>query len=249
MSPFRIARYARYQVGDYLMQRGALPFFLVLMLAAIPRFGMTHNAGPNFWTSPDGQNFAKQMFLNTITNFLPLGAYFAVVGLLSGDRQKGHFRFLFSKPVAMDRYYLQAMLLHGAAFVALFGVLAWGWGLATTHVSVWGAVQAAALTWVLLGGIGLALGALTRFDGGVLMVSYLAATITQQLSATANDAVPSWVAVLARVLPPAQALDQTRGALYSGQPIDLSKFWLVVGYGAGAWLVGWIAMRRGSLQR
>ena len=66
--------------------------------------------------SPQGIDCAKQMFSQSITLYLPLGAFVGAVGVISADRQHGYFRFLFSKPVNVLAYYAQAYLLHAVVY-------------------------------------------------------------------------------------------------------------------------------------
>jgi len=42
--------------------------------------------------------------------------------LVTDDRSNGYFRFLFSKPVSVGRFYLQQWVLHGMGFVVIVGL-------------------------------------------------------------------------------------------------------------------------------
>lgn len=250
MTSARLAAYGRYQLADYVVQRALLPFAMIVLIAGVPRLGMSRGMNAAFWSTTSGSEFARQLYLSTVTLFLPLGAYFATAGVLSSDRERGYFRLLFSKPVPVTRYYLQQYLIHGATFIALFGALTWLWGAVTLHQPVLRALEAAALTWMLVGGLGFALGALIRFDGAVLALLYLVATAAQALAgAPAGPMGPSWITGLARILPPVHELDLTRNRLFDGLPLDAEPLWHVAGYGAGAWIIGWLALRLRALQR
>ena len=182
----RLLRYSRYQTPDFLTQRLALPLILLAFAAGLPTYLMTKNTPLGWMQSPQGINLARQMFAQSITLYLPLGAFVGAVGVISADRQKGYFRFLFSKPVNVLAYYAQTYLLHAIVYVLVFGVIVWAFGTYTTHFSVHRSMEAAALTFVLVGGMGLMLGALTRSDAAGLIALYVLSLVLHQLLATPN---------------------------------------------------------------
>jgi ABC-type multidrug transport system permease subunit len=248
-----LVRYAQYQLRDALLQRLLLPLVIVSLFAALPAYLMTRNTPPGFMQGAQGINLAKQMFAQSITLFLPMGAFLCAVGVLSTDRQHGYFRFLFSKPVNVSAFYAQAYAVAGVAFVLMFGLITWGFGIMTVHFSVHRAMEAAALTYVLIGGIGLLLGVITRFDGMVLILVYALALLLQQLLTARNGlpdgGLPGWLAVIAKGLPPVHALDELRDQLYAAQPLDIGQLWHVLGYGGGAAILAFVLMRRLPLAR
>jgi ABC-type transport system involved in multi-copper enzyme maturation permease subunit len=246
----RLLRYARYQVGDYLTQRLVLPVILVAFFAGLPAYMMTRGSPQGFMQSPEGIRLAQQLFTQSVTLFLPLGAFLGAVGVMSADRQQGYFRFLFSKPVNVSAYYAQAYVVHALILVAAFGVITWGFGAYTVHLSVHRAMEAAALTFVLIGGAGLLLGALMRFDAAVLIAIYLLGLIVQQLArAPGSGGLPRWLAGVGAALPPVVKLDDVRNQLYAGTALDQAPLWHVLGYGAACWVLGLLLLRRLSLAR
>ena len=252
MNP-RLLRYARWQVAEFVQHRLALPLILLAFVAGLPTYLMTKNTPPGWMQGPQGINLAKQMFASSITLFLPLGAFVASVGVISADRQQGYFRFLFSKPVNVLAYYAQTYVLHAIVFVAAFGAIVWGYGSYTVHFSVHRSMEAALLTFVLIGGLGLLFGAITRFDAATLIVTYMAGLVLQQLMAAPNPlpngGLPGWLAATGKSLPPALKLDALRDHLYAGQPLDQPQLWYVLGYGGVAALIGFILLRRLPLAR
>lgn len=249
----QLLRYARYQVPEFVAHRLALPLLLLAFAAGLPTYLMTKNVPPGWMQSPQGVNLAKQMFAQSITLFLPLGAFVASVGVISTDRQQGYFRFLFSKPVNVLAYYAQTYLLHAVVYVAVFGAIVWGYGSYTVHFSVHRSMEAAMLTFVLVGGLGLLFGALTRFDAATLIVSYMAALILQQLmaapNALRNGGLPIWLATIGKSLPPVLKLDALRDHLYAGTPLDAAQLWYVLGYGGVAAILGIVLLRQLPLAR
>jgi len=248
----RLTGYLRYHVSDYLLQRASLPTLLVVVLTGLTLYSVQRDAPANLWTTKDGMNSARMMYQQLVALFLPLGAFLGAVQMMSVDRHLGHFRFLFSKPVSVVAYYAQQFVVHGVLFVALFGLITWAFGALTTHHSVRAAVEAAALTWVLIGGVGFFLGVGTRFDGALLALVYLVANITQQIAAAAGSAgesLPVWARLLAKGLPPVFKMDQLRSQLYAHAALDATNVWHVVGYGAGAFLIGLFLLRKLPLSR
>jgi hypothetical protein len=248
-----LLRYARYQVPDFLQRRLVLPLILLAVSAGLPTYLMTRHTPPGFMESAQGIGLAKQMFSQSITLFLPLGAFVGAVGAISADRQQGYFRFLFSKPVNVLAYYAQTYLLHAVVYVAVFGLIVWGFSAYTIPFPVLRSMEAAALTFVLIGGLGLLLGAATRFDGVGLIALYVLALILQVsvagVNGMTNGAAPAWMAFVARGLPPAVKLDALRNSLYAGSPLDAAQLWHVLGYGGGAAIFGLLLLRRLPLAR
>ncbi len=249
----RLLRYARYQVVEFVVHRLTLPLILLAFAAGLPTYLRMKGTPPGWIQSPQGMNLAKQMFSQSITLFLPLGAFVGAVGVISTDRQHGYFRFLFSKPVNVVAYYAQTYLLHVLVYVAVFGLIVGGFGAYTIHFSVHRSMEAALLTFVLIGGLGLLLGSLTRFDSAALIVVYILAMILQQLvaspNALPNGGLPAWLADLAKGLPPVLKLDQLRDHMYAGTALDSAQLWHVLGYGGVAAVIGIVLLRRLPLSR
>jgi hypothetical protein len=250
----KLLRYARFQASEFVVHRLALPLILVAFAAGLPTYLMMKSASAGWLQTPQGINAVRQVFAQSVTLFLPLGAFVGAVGIVSADRQQGYFRFQFSKPVNVLGYYAQTYLLHALVYIAVFGVIVAAYGAYTIHFSVHRAMEAAALTFVLIGGLGLLFGALTRFDSAALIVVYLLALILQQLSAPPGGApkppgLPEWLVVVGKLLPPVVKLDQLRDQLYAGTALDMAQFWHVVGYGGGAALIGFVLLRRLPLAR
>jgi hypothetical protein len=121
MSRSRLTAYLPYQLGDYLLQRAALPVVLVLLTVGLPLYTM--RTPPAFWTTPQGHDAALKLFTSTVTFFLPVGAFLAVSNVISVDRQQGYGRFYFSKPVSVLGYYGQTFLLHGVVTLPKISVM------------------------------------------------------------------------------------------------------------------------------
>ena len=252
MTRGRLSGYLRYHAGDYLMQRASLPVLIIGILTGLTLYSMQRSEPANSWTTKQGIDSARMMYLQMVTLFLPLGAFLGAVQSISVDRHLGHFRFFFSKPVNAVAYYAQQFAVNGVLFVTLFGLMTWAFGALTVHQSVRAALAAAELTWLLIGGVGFFLGVVTRFDGALLALVYLVAMVTQQfvVAAAGNaDALPGWLQFTAKALPPVVKLDQLRTQLYAHHLLEMADLGHVVGYGGGAVLLGMVLLRKLPLAR
>ena len=157
----RLARYALFQASDYLRERG-LPLLLVgalLLLMAIQ--GAIGSAGVDLGGGELRTLATAMVFLEL---FAPTAVLIAVNGIISGDRKRRYYRLLFSKPISAPRFYAQAFL------VSLFGTLVATLLVLVAFRAVAGAIPIlAALHFVLLyfllfGGVGFLLSAITEYD-------------------------------------------------------------------------------------
>jgi hypothetical protein len=142
--------------------------------------------------------------------------------------------------------------LHAVVFVAAFGLIVWGFSAYTIHFSVHRSMEAAALTFVLVGGLGFLLGALTRIDGALLILLYVLSLILQQLTFAPRgipNGSPAWLVRVAGALPPVLKLDHVRDALYAGQPVDTWPLVHLLAYGGCAAIAGLVLLRRLPLAR
>lgn len=241
--------YGRFQLVDYLLHKALLPTLLIALMAGVPLYVAIHADAQNQFLTPNGPQFAAALFNGTITLFLPLGLFLAVAGTISGDRVKGYYRFLFSKPVNVVSYYVQQFVLSGVAYVVLYALIVWIFGLFTVHQSVHRAVENALLTYFVMGSVGVLLGALTRSDGVLLGGVWALALLLQPLAILPSNPLPYWATVLAKALPPVQKLDAIRTQIYTRQPVDTHSLWIVLAYGAVMFAAGLIVLRRAPLSR
>ena len=244
-----VIAYGRYQLADYLVHKALVPTLLIALLAGVPAYVAIHAGAENQILTPNGPQFATALFNGTITLFLPLALFLAVAGTISGDRAKGYFRFLFSKPVNVVNFYLQQFAISGVAYVVLYALIVWIFGLFTVHQSVHRAIENALLTYFLMGSVGLLLGALTRSDGVLLGGVWALALVLQPLAILPSNPLPGWAVVLAKLLPPVQKLDAVRTQIYTMQPVDTHALWIVLAYGAVMFAAGLIVLRRAPLSR
>ena len=241
-------RYARYQAIDFLLQKASIPGILALFIGGMSVYLSTKQRTPVIWTSEDGARYAIVILKQAMDIFYPLATLLGINAISSADRQHGHVRFFFSKPVVVPRFYLQAYVVYGLLLTVLGGAFALLLQSFTTAIPVLGAMEAGVLTWILLGGVGFLLSSLSRFDGALLVLSWLASSILRVAAAEKPEsALPHWLLPIVKGLPPVDRLDAVRTALYNGHAAAAAPTMHVMGYGLAALVFGVLVLRRRSL--
>ena len=235
-----LVRYAPYQLRDYVVDRGISTLaFGALLLLVPPALG-----------GPDARAGAPGFFAATVGNFGLLGAIFAVNGLSSTDRQRGYFRFLFSKPVSVPGYYAQDAAVRLAGLLAVSLALCAAFALLTATAPPLWALAHVALTFVLVGGVGFLLGAVTHHDGvalvGVLVLTALARTGSAALGWLGRGPAEA-LQFVARLLPPFHLLDPARDALAGGTAPPVGVLVAILSYGLGCFAAGLLVLRHRPL--
>ncbi len=243
----RLGAYLVFQAQDFLLMRAALPTLLVLMFGWM--MIKTAPAGID-WSAPTpGQRILNEAFRTLSGMFITLGAFLGVARMVTDDRANGYFRFLFSKPVSVVRFYTQQWVLTGAGLVILTGALARLLGAVTAPVPVAAPMIVMGLTWVLVGGVGFALSAATNHDAPLLVVAYVASSALHALKDAPHTTMPEWLQQVTRFTIPLHRLDYVRDQLYAGYPMPWHHVAIVVGYGAAFAVAAAVILQRASLSR
>ncbi len=233
----RLARYALFQAMDYARERG-FPLLLVgALLLLMAARGAIGSAGLELGS---GDVRALALVMVFLELFAPTAVLIAVNGIVSGDRKHHYYRLLFAKPIAAPRYYGQAFL------VSLFGTLAATLVVLLVFRAVFGAIPVVAslhfvlLYFLLFGGVGFLLSAITEYDWVALGVVWSLAWLLRSWF----PAGESWLGrVVDLLLPPLQLLAGAAAPLLGGAGIDArSRLW-VVGYGVAAFAAGLLVVR------
>jgi hypothetical protein len=233
----RLGRYALFQASDYVRERG-LPLLLVgALLLLMASQGVIGSASTDLGGGGLRALAIAMVFLEL---FAPTAVLIAVNGIISGDRKHRYYRLLFAKPISAPRYYAQAFL------VSLFGTLVATLLVLVVFRAIFGAIPiSAALHFVLLyfllfGGVGFLLSAITEYDWIALGVVWSLAWLLRSWF----PAGESWFGrVVDVLLPPLQLLAGAAAPLLGGAGIDThSRLW-VVGYGVVALAAGLLVVR------
>lgn len=233
----RLARYALFQLRDYVRERG-LPLLLVgALLLLMASQGAIGPAGGELGSAREPALALGVIFLEL---FAPTAVLIAVNGIISGDRKHGYYRLLFAKPVTAVRYYAQAWL------VSLFGTLAAtlivviGFRLYFGAIPVLGALHFVLLYFILFGGVGFLLSAVTEYDWIALGVAWSLAWLLRSWFPAGESFFGRVVDVL---LPPLHLLAGASAPLLGGGGIDTSSRLWMVGYGVAAFAIGLAVVR------
>jgi hypothetical protein len=240
MARGRVGDYARYQLRDYLVERGASTLVLGALVMLVPvALG-----------GPESRGAAPALFTGALGSVALIGAIFALNGISSTDRQRGYFRFLFSKPVSVVRYYAQDLALRGVGLLGVSLVLFAAFALLTRGpVPLW-ALAYVALAFALVGGVGFLLAAITHHDGIALVGVLVATTLVR-----AGSTLLGWMGrgpvealqFVSTVLPPFHLLDPARDALARGAAPPVGLLVWVLAYGLGSFGAGLLVLRHRPL--
>ncbi|HEU6451803.1 MAG TPA: hypothetical protein VFT57_10310 [Gemmatimonadaceae bacterium] len=233
----RLSRYALFQARDYVRERG-VPLLLVgALLLLMASQGAIGSGGVDLRGTSMGTLAMAAVFLEL---FAPTAVLIAVNGIISSDRKHHYYRLLFAKPVAAPRYYGQAWLvsLLGTLVATLLVMAAFALFLGTVPIAA--ALHFVLLYFILFGGVGFLLSAITEYDWVALGVVWSLAWLLRSWLPASGSFVGRVVDVL---LPPLQLLTGAAAPLLSGGGIDtISRIW-IVGYGVAAFAIGLIVVR------
>lgn len=235
MSRARLGSYALWQLRDYALTRGVPTLIIGALLLFQIRLMMNQVGG-----GLEAVAFVSQL----LATFVVIGALIAINGIISNDRRQGYYRFLFAKPLAIPRYYVQAFLIHGAGLVlgsALFLLAVWGVSGAATPART---VLYPALYYVLLGGLGFLFSSLLRNDW-VLIVATLALTQVLRWRWADDPGALGWM--VRWLLPPFHVFEDVRTTLLAGtMPEAAMMLWPLL-YGALGVAAGVLVLRKRAL--
>jgi hypothetical protein len=244
----RITAYLlRYQLRDLVVLRAGLPTFMAIFFGWM----IIKTDGANVvWTGESGQRLARDivnMFGTYV--FIPLAVFLGAARLVTDDRSNGYFRFLFSKPVSIVRFYVQQWVAYGLAVMAIGGLLALWLQLNTTTVPVRELVIVIGLNWVIVGGVGFLLTVVTNYDALLLVIVWTVSKVLHALKDAENSGMWGWVREVTRFSVPTQKLVHVQNELLAGNPLPVPHTIHVVAYGLLAFIAGVIILRRSSFSR
>lgn len=236
----------RYQLADFLLLRAGLPSLMATLLG----FMIWKTAGDGVdWLDPQGVRISRDIFRVLGGVFIVLGGFMGIARLMTDDRSNGYFRFLFSKPVSIERFYIQQYVMIGVGMIVLTGLFGAWLQAGTGPLPVREAMVVMGLFWVLVGGVGFALSAASNADALLLVVLYVVSMVLHELKDAPNSPMWPWLKQVTRVFPPVQKLDFIRDQIYAGADVPWMHVAHVAGYGALAFVVGVIVLRRASFAR
>ncbi len=241
----RLARYALWQLRDYLFNQGPSTLVVVVLAAYITfvelRPSATHAGAADLTAVPGA--VVRQVFAQLVGFLVFLGALFATNGIVANDRKFGYYRFYFAKPVSPPAFYGALFAVNALGFLIVAHVL---WLAFTLTVAPMGMRY---FTLVVLGlyvgyaGIGFLLSALSRFDWLSLLSVILAAQFAWGAWADATGVR----AMLVHLLPPVHLATPLYVAVATDTAIPWHNFVWLSGYGVVCFVLGLVVLRFKSL--
>jgi hypothetical protein len=234
--------YIAWQSRDFVTERGA-PLLIVATLMGFPIVmglrQLAANANPL-----QGATTARYAIVQLFAEFSLIAVLIGINGVVSSDRVKGYYRFLFSKPVSIPRYYAQAYIINGLGLViAATGVLgaiyALGFPVFPSRV-----LLMLALFYLSLGGLGFLYSTLARFDWVLMGATW---GVAQLLRAMYPAHESRGGQVIDVVLPPFHLLRDVGLQLARGEAVGSSALLWLLGWGIAGFVLGLLILRRRPL--
>lgn len=233
----RLARYALFQAHDYLRERG---FPLLLVGALLLLLAAQGAIGPAEIDIGGGELRTLALAMMFVELFAPTAVLIAVNGIISGDRKHHYYRLLFSKPISAPRYYAQAFLVSMLGTLAATLVVLVAFEAVVGAVPIAGALHFVLLYFLLFGGVGFLLSAITEYDWIALGVVWSLAWLLRSWF----PAGESWFGrAVDVILPPLHLLAGAAAPLLGGAGMDIHTRLWVVGYGVAAFAAGLLVVR------
>lgn len=233
----RLGRYALFQASDYARERG-FPLLLVgALLLLMAAQGAIGSAGVELGSGGVRALALGMVFLEL---FAPTAVLIAVNGIISGDRKHHYYRLLFAKPISAPRYYAQAFVVSLLGTLAATLVVLLAFGAIFGSVPIAGSLHFVLLYFLLFGGVGFLLSAITEYDWIALGVVWSLAWLLRSWF-PAGESWPGRVVDV--LLPPLQLLAGAAAPLLGGAGIGTHARLWIVGYGVGAFTAGLLVVR------
>jgi hypothetical protein len=240
MKRSRLFRYARFQLGDYLWERGAMVVIIALLNVASSVI-MLQNMPASERVMAPGSPLANDILI-TFGTLMLLAVLFSSQELIGRSRKLGYYKLIFAKPVNPVRFYGQLFFVNLAGTVLVIAILAAVFSVIAIPVSIWRIAAVTSCAFILLGGIGFLISAFVNFDS-VLLIGIIGVSLLVSIYGEAHGGA---AAAIAKVLPPVQQMHRLNG-LMIGLPAKTTDLVLVLAYGIGAFVAGLIALRHREL--
>ena len=242
MNRARMWSYLSWQARDFVVERGA-PLLIVATLMSFPIVMSLRQLG-DAATPTQAATAARYGVLQLFAEFSLICVLIGINGVVSSDRVKGYYRFLFAKPVSIPRYYAQAYLVNGV-------------GLMLTAVGVLGAIYALGypvfparvllmigLVYLSLGGLGFFYSTLARFDWVLMGATWGLAQVLRAVYPAHESTAGRVINIL---LPPFHQLRDVGLQLARGEAAESRMLVWLLAWGLSGLVLGLLILRRRPL--
>lgn len=220
MTRANVSGYARWQLQDFMMDRGVALVLIGALLAA-PEVMMTSRFSAAF-------NSPYQVLLRLTGSLAIVFSLISLNGQVSNDRTKGYFRFLFAKPVSPAVFYAQQFGVWFLGMLIVVGLLIALFAGFMGPVNPWPILWYMALSYLAFGGVGFLISTVTHRDWLVLIGVW---SVSQLVTSVYNDG-SHWFEKLFFLLPPVEHLSNASKALMRAGVVGSSDVAWILGYSA-----------------
>ena len=246
-----LLRYLRWQLQDFIKHRA----IIILPLALIGLWIAHHNYDPMILEKAqrNGRDLGvtePQLFRGLVLMASVLlgvgGSIISAFGIVSREREGGHQRFLFAKPVRVTSYYLQTFVVNGIGLLATSAVV-----LALTSrvflrpVPMLEPLLGIGTAYVVVGGLAFLLSTLIRFEFVLTLVLVGVSIGLRELAREGHW----WAIMTSWILPPFEKLIAFGPEQIGRRPTMLSAVGTLLTYGATYIALGVAVLKRRSIIR
>ncbi|HJR66630.1 MAG TPA: hypothetical protein VJ802_09355 [Gemmatimonadaceae bacterium] len=239
----RMWSYLAWQSRDFVVERGA-PLLIVATLMTFPIIMTLRDLGDDAASPMQAAISARYGIVQLFAEFSLICVLIGINGVVSSDRVKGYYRFLFAKPVSIPRYYAQAYVVNGVGLVAtalavLGAIYALGYPVFPARV-----LLMVVLVYLSLGGLGFFYSTLARFDWVLMGATWGLAQVLRAVY-PANESRAG--RVLDVILPPFHQLREVAVQLARGEPAESRTLAWLLAWGISGLVLGLLILRRRPL--
>jgi hypothetical protein len=187
---------------------------------------------------------ARYAVVSLFAEFSLIAVLIGINGVVSNDRVRGYYRFLFAKPLSIPRYYAQAYAVNGLGLLAtalavLAAIYALGYPVFPARV-----LLTVGLVYLSLGGVGFFYSTLARFDWVLMGATWGLAQVLRAVYPAHESRAGD---VLDVILPPFHRLRDVGMQLARGEAADSGMLIWLLGWGISGVVIGLLILRRRPL--
>ena len=251
----RVLRYGLWQMRDFVFDRGLSTLIIGLLLGyftAAPLLQQTRVLLKTLpppvvqkWGGMAGATArlmkdVNEKFLGSFLGAMVfIGVVFVMNGIVANDRKQGHYRFLFTKPLAPWRYYGQVFLINTIGFVGVLALLGAVYGVLVSPILSPRLLAVSTLMFLMYAGITFVLSAAARWDWLSLVTVTVAANFLWLRFADSS----SVLAKLLYLLPPIHRTNEVYSALAKSEPLPWPLIEWFAAYGVLCFIAGLVVLR------
>lgn len=234
--------YLAWQARDFVVERGA-PLLIVATLMTFPIIVTLRTLGDA--ASPlQAAVSARYAIVQLFAEFSLICVLIGINGVVSSDRVKGYYRFLFAKPVSIPRYYAQAYVVNGVGLVLtalglLGAIYVLGYPVFPARV-----LLMVVLVYLSLGGLGFFYSTVARFDWVLMGATWGLAQVLRAVYPAQQSRAGR---VLDVVLPPFHQMRDAGLQLARGEPAESRTLLWLLAWGVSGLVLGLLILRRRPL--